>query len=170
MCMNTQAKTNKVCVDCKKEFIIDSGDFILYEKIRLEIPEQCFFCRLKQQLAYFNFGKFRKGISDLSGESLITILPNNARYPIYKSSEWWSDRWDSLSFGQNYNSNKPFFDQLKELQEKVPRPHQIGTNNTNSDWCDDGWENKNCYLTRSFLRCENLSYGYRVIETKDSFD
>ena len=124
----------------------------------------------KQHLAFFTFGKFRKGVSDLSGESLITILPNNPRYPVYKSHEWWGDGWDPFAYGQDYDPNRSFFDQLKALQEKVPRPHQLGKNNVNCDWCDDVWESKNCYLTRCFLQCENLHYGYRVLWTKDSFD
>ena len=160
----------KNCVDCKEEFEIDSGDLILYEKVGLTIPEKCFDCRMKQYFIFSIFGKFRKGVSDLSGENLITVLPEKLRFPLYKLHEWWSDIWDPLSFGQDYDPSRPFFDQLKELQEKVPRPHQIGKNNTNCDWCDDAWESKNCYLTRSILNCENLSYGYRCIKVKDSFD
>lgn len=168
--METKTEITKVCIDCNEEFIIDSGDLILYKKVGLKIPEKCFMCRIKQHFAFFTFGKFRKGTSALSGESLITVLPNNPRYPIYKSHEWWGDDWDPMSFGQDYERSRPFFEQLKELQEKVPHPHQVGENNTNCDWCDDVWESKNCYLTRSIFKCENLSYGYRVIETKDSFD
>ena len=59
---------------------------------------------------------------------------------------------------------------MKELQEKVPRPHQGCKNNFNCDWCEDVWESKNCYLSRALFKCENLSYGYRVLTSKDSFD
>src|SRR3989338_3462270 len=149
MSMSTKTEINKVCADCKKEFTIDSGDLILYEKIGVVVPDICFFCRIKQHLAFFAFGKFRKGTSSLSGDSLITVLPNNPRYPIYKSHEWWGDGWDAMNFGQDYDSSKTFFEQLKELQEKVPRPHQVGKNSTNCDWCDDVWDSKNCYLSRS---------------------
>jgi hypothetical protein len=168
--MNTKTEITKNCVDCKNEFVIDSGDLILYEKIGLKVPEQCFFCRFKQYSAFWVFGKFRKGVSDLSGESLITVLPSNPRYPIYKSHEWWGDGWDAMVSGVEYDSSKSFFDQLKELQEKIPRPHQTGENSTNCDWCDDTWDSKNCYLSRSISKCDNISYSYRVIETKDSFD
>ncbi|MFA5791535.1 MAG: hypothetical protein WC884_00675 [Candidatus Paceibacterota bacterium] len=168
--MNTKNQIIKNCVDCKNEFKIDPGDLDLYEKIGLKVPGQCFFCRIKQYSAFWPFGKFRKKVSDLSGEGLITILPNNPRYPIYKSHEWWSDDWDAMSFGQDYDSSRSFFEQLKELQEKVPRPHQTGKNNFNCDWCDDVWHSKNCYLSRSIFKCENISYGYRVIDSKDSFD
>jgi len=168
--MNTKSQLNKNCIDCKNEFTIDSGDLLLYEKIGLKIPEKCFECRTKQYFIFSIFGKFRKGVSDLSGESLITVFPNNPRYPIYKSHEWWSDDWDPLVFGQDYDSSKSFFTQLKELQEKIPRPHQIGQNNTNCDWSDDVWDSKNCYLTRSVSKCDNLSYCYRILDSKDSFD
>lgn len=170
MYMSIENHLNKICADCNKGFVIDSGDLLLYEKVGLEIPDQCFECRIKQHFAFVVFGKFRKGKSDLSGENLITVLPEKSRYPIYKSHEWWSDAWDPMSFGQEYNSSKSFFDQLKELQDMVPRSHQSGENNTNCDWCDDVWESKNCYLCRSLLKCENCSYIYRVLDTKDSFD
>ncbi len=168
--MNTPTELNKVCSDCKSEFKIDSGDLILYEKVGLKIPEQCFECRLKQYAAFWPFGKFRKGTSDLSNESLITILPNQARYPIYKSHEWHGDAWEASNFSQDYDPSRPFFDQLKELQEKVPRPHQVGKDNVKCDWSDDVWHSKNCYLTRSVFKCEDISYGYRVVECKNSFD
>lgn len=169
MSMNTKTE-NKICVNCKNEFSIDSGDLMLYEKIGLKIPGQCFECRMKQYSAFWVFGKFRKGVSDLSGESLITILPNNPRYPIYKSREWWGDAWDPMQYGMEYDSSRPFFEQLKELQENIPRPHQTGENSTNCDWCDDVWDSKNCYLSRSLSKSENLSYSYRIIESKDCFD
>jgi len=168
--MNTKSQQNRVCSGCKNEFEIDSGDFPLYEKIGLLLPEKCFECRIKQYLAFFIFGKFRKSVSDLSGESLITVIPENSRYPIYKSHEWWGDSWDAMNFGQDYDPSRPFFDQLKELQEKVPRPHQVGKNNTNCDWCDDTWNCKDCYLSRSQDDCENISYSYRNFKVKNSFD
>ena len=167
MNLETQSKT---CVDCQKEFTVDSGDFALYEKVGLKIPEKCFKCRMKQFFCFSIFGKFRKGVSDLSGESLITVLPANPRYPIYKSHEWWSDAWDPFTYGADYDPSRSFFDQLKELQEKIPRPHQVGQNSTNCDWSDDIWDSKNCYLCRSISKSDNLQYCYRILDSKDSLD
>ncbi len=160
----------KICQNCKNEFEIISEDFILYEKIGLQAPKVCFECRSKNYFAFWPFGKFRKSKSDLSGDGLITVLPNNPRYPIYKSEEWWSDKWDPIDSGQEYDPSRSFFEQLKELQEKIPRPHQTGESSINCDWCDDIWDSKNCYLSRSLSRCENTNYSYRVLNTKDSFD
>ncbi|MBI2631217.1 hypothetical protein HYW73_03340 [Candidatus Nomurabacteria bacterium] len=97
-------------------------------------------------------------------------MPENARFPIYTSHEWWGDNWEPMSFGQEYDPTKPFFTQLKELQEKVPRAHQIGRKNYACDWSEDTWESKNIYLSRAIWKCENLSYCYRVLTSKDSFD
>ena len=168
--MNTKNPPTRVCEHCQQNFTISDEELALYKKVGLKVPGLCCECRWKKYLSFAPFGKFRKGKSDLSGENFITVLPVNARFPIYASHEWWGDGWDPISFGQEYNSQKSFFTQLKELQEKVPRPHQGGKNNFNCDWCEDVWESKNCYLSRALFKCENLSYGYRVLTSKDSFD
>lgn len=161
----------KICVDCKNEFTITNEEFSLYEKVGIELPLICFFCRIKQHLSFWMFGKFRKGKSDLSGENLITVLPEKTRYPIYTLHEWHSDKWDALDYGVDYDPSLLFFEQLKNLQEKVPHPHQLAKNNTNCDWCDDVWNSKNCYLSRSMEEgCEDLYYSYRNIAVKNSID
>jgi len=162
---------NKICTYCNTSFEIYNRELGLYEKVDIVIHKICSDCRMKQHMAFWPFGKFRTGVSDLTGEKLITVLPENARYPIYTAKEWWSDEWDSMSYGQDYDPSRPFFDQFKELQEKVPRPHQQGASQSlDCDWCDDVWDSKNCYLSRSIARAENLSYSYRAIDCKDSVD
>lgn len=160
----------KTCRTCNLEFLIPEDQKNLYKKIGIPTPVDCFKCRIRQMLGFWVFGKFRKGKSDLSNESLITTLPEKTRYPVYTSHEWYSDAWDATDYAQDYNPNRSFFDQLKELQGKVPRPHQTGRNNVDCDWCDDAWESKNCYLNRSFIKCENVSYGYRNFNCRNSLD
>ena len=159
-----------ICTDCNKEFTITKDELSMYKKVDIELPTQCFFCRIKQHFSFWMFGKFRIGKSDLSGDNLITVLSEKNRYPIYTSKEWYSDKWDAMDYGQNYDSSKSFFNQLQELQEKIPHPHQNGINNTNCDWCDDVWNCKDCYLSRSMEDCENLLYSYRNFKVKNSID
>ncbi len=163
--MSTQS-----CKKCKKEFSVNNGELRMYRKLNMPLPKECFYCRIQHLFAFWTFGKFRKGKSDLSGESLITTLPKKPRYPIYTSREWFSDAWDPLEHGQPYDPTRSFFEQFKEVQEKVPRPHQVGRNNVNCDWCDDVWDCKNCYLSRAMLGSENVLYSYRAFNTKDSID
>ncbi|OGI79527.1 hypothetical protein A3F19_02590 [Candidatus Nomurabacteria bacterium RIFCSPHIGHO2_12_FULL_37_29] len=170
MYMSTKTELNKVCEHCKGDFTINEDELALYKKVDIELPTLCFSCRVKLHLSFWMFGKFRKGVSDLSGENLITVLSENSRYPIYTSLEWYSDKWDALNYGMDYDSKLPFLKQLQNLQEKVPRPHQTGTKNTKCDYCDDVWNSKNCYLSRSMEHCENLFYSYRNIRVKNSID
>ncbi len=161
---------NNICKHCNNEFIITSIEKSLSEKIGLEDSLVCSSCLARQQLSFWLFGKFRKGKSSLSGESIITVLPENSRYPIYSLKEWHSDKWDAMNYGVKYDSSESFFKQLQSLQEKVPHPHQNGTNNTNCDYCDDVWNSKNCYLSRSMEECEDLLYSYRGLKVKNSID
>ncbi len=142
----------------------------MYEKVGIELPTLCFFCRLKTHLSFWMFGKFRKGKSDLSGKNLITVLPEKNRYPIYTLNEWHSDKWDAMDHETDYNPDLPFFKQLQDLQRKIPHPHQNGIKNKGCDWCDDVWNSKNCYLARSMEDCEDLYYSYRNIKVKNSLD
>ena len=160
----------KNCQHCGNIFTISEGEFSLYKKVGIELPTLCFFCRIKLHLSFWLFGKFRKGKSDLSGESLITVLPENSRYPIYTLSEWYSDKWEATDYGVDYNPKIPFLKQLQVLQEKVPHPHQNGSKSTGCDWCDDVWNSKNCYLSRSMEECEDLLYSYRNLKVKNSID
>ena len=160
----------KVCKQCDVRFDIAPNEQALYGKIGIPIPSKCFKCRMQHLLAFWIFGKFRKGKSDLSGKDFITILPAKTRYPIYTSHEWFSDEWDPMTYGVEYDSSRRFFDQFEDLQRQVPRPHQTGKNNLDCDWSDDVWDSKNCYLSRAMLGCENLSYSYRNINVKDSLD
>lgn len=163
-----QQKETKQCQNCKKSFTIEPEDFDFYEKIKVPVPKYCVYCRLQKQLAFWPYGKFHKRKSDLSGESIISIFPPKAKFPVYKTTEWNSDAWQAPSM--EYDPTRSFFDQLMELQSKTPHPHQFGTKNVNCDYADDVWESKNCYLCRSMANSEDLSYCYRAFNSRDSFD
>jgi len=165
--MNSQTK---VCQNCKNDFVIEPDDFAFYEKLGLPSPVLCPLCRTKYLLAFWVFGRFRIAKSALSGKTIITVLPKSVPFPIYDRTEFVSDAWDPLTYGKDYNSSRPFIEQLVELQSVVPHPHQLGIKNFNSDWADDVWESKDAYLTRSALGLESVIYGYRVLNCKNSID
>lgn len=75
---------------------------------------------------------------------MISIFPSEVRFPVYKTNNWYSDKWEPPFL--EYEPSRPFFDQFYELQKKTPRSHQFGANNTNCDYSDDVWESRNCYL------------------------
>jgi hypothetical protein len=49
------------------------------------------------------------------------MFPEGSPYTVYSSEEWHGDKWDPMEYGQGIDFDKPFFEQWKELQIKVPR-------------------------------------------------
>ena len=161
---------DRLCTTCKNKFVIEPDDAAFYERADVPPPEQCPYCRWKHMLGFWIFGRFRIAKSALSGKTIITTFPESVQFPLYEHKEWVSDAWDPLSYGQEYDPNRPFFEQFAELQAKVPHPHSTGFNNYNCDWADDIWHSKNCYLSRSTVNSEDLIYSYRNLGCKNSVD
>ena len=160
----------KQCEKCNNDFVIEADDIPFYEKMDLPLPTMCPYCRFKYLLAFWVFGRFRITKSALSGKTIITVIPESVKFPIYERSEFVSDAWDPLTYGKDYDSSRSFIEQLVELQSVVPHPHQVGVKNTNSDWADDVWESKDTYLSRSIAGNDSVSYGYRLLNCKNSID
>ena len=57
-------------------------------------------------------------------------------YKVYEQSEWWSDKWDQLDYGRDFDFSRNFFEQFDELMREVPL----------------------CQLTTEYTQQENCSY------------
>lgn len=91
---------------------------------------------------------------------MISLYSADKPYKVYKESIWWSDKWDPLEEGQNFDFNRPFFEQFDELLHKVPRRgmHQDGTNE-NSQYTTFGMSNRNCYMSYAGFYCEDVYFS-----------
>lgn len=50
-----------------------------------------------------------------------------------------------MDYGQEYDFNKPFFEQFKKLVNNVPQPHTLNVGSINCDYCTLTINSKNCY-------------------------
>lgn len=158
----------KICEVGNHPFTLEDADVAAYKKMDVPPPTLCQFCRLERRLSHWPFGVWHKRKCDLSGEIIISTYSPNARFPVYKREYWFSDKWTPPE--QEIDWNRPFLDQLYELQSKTPHFHQLGKNNTNCDYADDAWECKSAYLSRSIASCEDVCYMYRVLKSKNCVD
>jgi len=149
----------KQCQNCKKDFIIEPDDFAFYEKIKVPPPTWCPDCRMVRRLANRDFRILYKRKSDWSGETIFSIFSQSSPCKVYEKDVWFSDKWDPLEYGQEYNFKKTFFEQLKELSLKVPEPSQTMWYDTNSDYCSGSTGLKNCYLTFVVTWGEDCMYS-----------
>ena len=91
---------------------------------------------------------------------------------VYCSTCWWSDAWDPMDYGKDYDTKRPFFDQLKELLLEVPMMGLSVEHTTlvNSDYINEASSCRNCYLVFNADYCENSLYGTSLSNTKDVMD
>ncbi|MEK7077294.1 MAG: hypothetical protein AAB967_03630, partial [Patescibacteria group bacterium] len=121
--MNAELKT---CQNCKVQFTTEPDDFSFYEKVKVPPPTWCPECRLKRRLIFRNFKTLYKRNSDRSMKPMIGMYSPQVPYKVYTHEEWWADDWDGLQYGIDYDSSKPFLEQIKELLYKVPLPDLFG--------------------------------------------
>ena len=160
----------KVCQNCKKKFEIDQEDLNFYEKMKAPMPNYCPPCREMRRLCFRNERTLYKRPCSKSGKSIISLYPENTPFPVYDQHIWWGDEWDGIDYGQDYNPNRPFFDQLKELKNKVPRISLLNINSINSDYGNNIEDSKNCYLTFAAQQNEDSMYGRLLYRNRFAVD
>lgn len=161
---------SRPCQNCNQEFTIASEDFDFYATLKIPAPTFCPQCRLQRRLAQRNERSLYRRPCDLCKKSIISRYPEGTDFPVYCPPCWYSDKWDPLSYGQEYDFNKNFFEQWNELRHKVPYPSLMVTNATNSDYANQCLYVKNVYLSTSVLHSEDIYYGYSIDKSKELFD
>ena len=162
-----QLETKK-CQNCKVDFIIEPDDFSFYEKINVPAPTFCPTCRLQRRMIFQNERTFYKRKCDLCDEESIMTLPADSDYTVYCTKCWWSDKWDPKDYAQDYDFDRPFFEQFQELSKKVP---VLGVNTIistleNSPYCNISSHLKNCYLLFNSDYDEDCRYSAYLERSK----
>jgi len=103
-------------------------------------------------------------------KSMVSLYSANSTFPIYCNECWWSDKWDPKDFAQDYDPNKNFFDQYRELQKKVPRLSLMNLNAVRSEYANGTSDNKDCYLIFAGEYNENCMYCRLVQRCKNTLD
>lgn len=170
---------HKNCTQCGGPFEVTDDDLKFYEMISpviggqkqlLSPPTKCPICRHQGRLAFRNERNLYYRNSDLSGKQVVTIYSPDKPYKVYDQDEWWGDGWDPLVFGQDFDFNRNFTDQFRELFLKLPRMslHTIG--NENSYYTCYSLYLKNCYLIFGAGYNEDCMYAKYMSFSNDCLD
>ncbi|MEK7092708.1 MAG: hypothetical protein AAB907_03725 [Patescibacteria group bacterium] len=160
----------KVCKTCKNEFEIRKEDLIFYEQMKVPPPLFCPDCRAARRLAFRNERTLYRRVCDMCQKESVSLYPPNTPFPVYCHKCWWSDGWDPLSYGINWDKSKPFLEQFGELKNKIPRIGLLVIDSINSDYTNNAEDNKNCYLLFAAGNNEDCMYGRLVQRCKNSLD
>ncbi|MCM2339231.1 MAG: hypothetical protein NDI62_02115 [Burkholderiales bacterium] len=161
---------NRICQNCKNDFIIEPEDFNFYEKIKVPPPTFCVECRRQRKAVWRNERSLYKRNCDLCNKNIFSVYPEKSIFPVYCYDCWVSDKWDVGKYSEDLDFSKPFFEQFKNLSNKVPHYALYNINAKRSDYCNISADLKDCYLIFGSWYSENCSYGDSVLESKDSFD
>ncbi|MBI4599793.1 hypothetical protein HY732_02630 [Candidatus Uhrbacteria bacterium] len=158
------------CRQCQSQFFITDTDRAFYSRFDVPLPALCPDCRQQRRLLWRNERKMYQRKCDMCKKDMIALYSADKPYVVYCSDCWWSDRWDPLSYGMAPDYSRSFFDQFQELQLQVPRLAMHGLNNTNSDYCPQSTQNKNCYLMSGSDYNEDCFYATNIQRNKNCFD
>ena len=160
----------KQCQNCKNEFRIEPEDFLFYEKIKVPAPTWCPECRLKRRLISRQDRTLYRDNCDLCGKDMMSMYHPDSPYTVYCSPCWWSDKWDALEYGREYDFKKPFFEQFGELMRSVPRQATFLNKSVDCEYCDATTSSKNCYLNFGSYYSEDCLYCNGPIFSRSSVD
>ena len=148
------------CKQCQNQFTIYSEDKAFYKRISVPEPIHCPNCRRQQRLAWRCERSLHYRSCDLCGKKHLSSYHPDAPFPVYCVDCWYSDKWDQLKNGRDFDFNKPFFEQFADLQKVSPRASLFITRGTieNSDYINAATNIKNSYLIFAAFDSENCFY------------
>ncbi|MDO8641589.1 MAG: hypothetical protein Q7R33_08655, partial [Nitrosarchaeum sp.] len=118
-----------------------------------------------------NERKLYKRDCDLCKKSFIFMYPKDTIFPVYCRDCWLSDKWNPKDYGQEYDFNKPFFEQWYGLFNKVPRVGVIKQGESvNSLYTNRVTDMRNCYLVFATTIAENSRYSAFINSSKECLD
>jgi len=155
---------------CEKEFEIKNKDLNFYNKIDIETPNYCPTCRMQNKMNWRNERNLYKRPCDLCKKNMITIYSPEKKYQVFCNDCFHGDGWDPSSYAMDLDFSKPFLEQFKELQSRVPRLYAFVFKNHDSDYTNGAAFNKNCYLIFVSDHNEDSMYSHDISECKNTID
>ena len=163
------------CNKCKNNFDLDQDDFSFYEKMKVPVPGICPDCRFKMKALWRNETTLYSGQKcDMCGKGIVTMYNPKLSYTIYCYDCFYSEKWSSKDYARDYDLSRPFFEQFKEVLDKVPKIN-LGISsgdgpNINSEYINMASSCKNCYLVFNGGVSEDMMYTRGVRHSSDTSD
>ncbi len=77
---------NRVCQNCKNDFVIELDDFGFYEKMKVPPPTFCPNCRAQRRFMWRNERSLYKRPCSLCKKDFISIYSKNLPFPVLRIS------------------------------------------------------------------------------------
>lgn len=154
----------KTCQNCKTEFTIRPEDFVFYGKIHSPPPTWCPACRMQRRIQFRNLKTVYKRKTLDSDQEVFSVFAPDSPFRVYSQPYWMSDKREPAA-GLECDFSVPFLSQIKELMLKSPWAAGYNLSSLNSEYCNNCFGLKNCYLTFNSGHSEDCTYA---VDTRDS--
>lgn len=172
----------KTCKQCQNNFEVTDFDQAFFKKIsptfdgttfEVPAPTLCYECRLQRRLMRRNERALYSVECGQCGEKIVSAYALNSGITSYCNKCAYSDKWNPLDYGVDYDENRSFFEQFKELHQRVPQialQNDNGVASQNCEYCQDIAFSKNCYLVSGCWYVEDSMYCHESDRSKDVVD
>ena len=176
---NEKIVEEKTCRQCSSVFHVTDKDLKFYEKVSpvfawekysIPTPTMCPVCRQQRRLAFRNERSLYKRIDDSNWKQLISIYSPDKPYKVFNTDTWWSDSWNPLDYGRDYDFSQSFTDQFDALMKDVPHLDRYVLHSTESEYTNWAANIKKCYLCFNVDALEECYYCYTSNDLNKSFD
>jgi len=161
----------RVCRVSRERFYVRPQDVEFYKKMSVPLPTLSPAERMRLLLAFENTFNLFTIPSAFSGKPMIAAYPPGTPYRVYERKVWFSDQWDPLAYGKEYDAKKGFFEQFALLKKEVPRPNVFSdAKNVNSEYTNLCERVRNNYLAFFSFDSENITYVDGAFTSRNCID
>jgi hypothetical protein len=158
------------CRKCEKSFSLRREDLAFYESMDMPKPKECRQCEQQVFDAWRNERNLSHRQCDACNKGIISCFSKEKVFPVYCRECWWSDKWDPLDSGRDFDFTRPFFEQFQELEETTAHFALFQEDSSeNCDYCNFGMNSKSCYMSLAGYS-EDIYYSYMAILSKNCMD
>ncbi len=165
--MHTAAST---CEYCRRTFELTETDRQFYDRLDVPPPRLCPSDRQRRRAAFRNERNLYVRSCDGTGKRIVSMYSPDKPFKVFDQEYFWSDAWDGIQYGREFDLHRPFFEQFRELQLSVPRLSLFNVQSENSYYTNHSAYNKNCYLGVDLGKCEDVLYSNWMTNSKDCVD
>ncbi|MDC0358402.1 hypothetical protein OAO01_06255 [Oligoflexia bacterium] len=160
----------KICAVSKKEFEIADEELELYQRLGVPPPACAPEERARRRLAWRNERILYSRPCDATGKVIVSIFHKDQPFPVYDQEYWWSDNWDPLDYGRDFDFTRPFFEQFVELFKVTPQCSLRCPQSENSEFTNQCEKNKDCYLVFCCNESRECLYSMWLQGCEDCLD
>ena len=156
--------------DAELEFLKTMAPTFAGQRFELPIPSLCPEERQRRRLAFRNLRYLHKRACDLTGKPIISMYAPETPLKVFHNSDWWSDAWDPMDYGREFDFTRPFCEQFAELYREVPTLHAYVILSENCEYINGAANCRNCYLAYNMDYCEDCYYVFTATHSRSSID